>query len=155
MTTGRIVLITMPYDQVDIVGDFLDWHLDLGIDLILALDGGSTDGTREVLEKYASTGRVVWFPLPERDMTKYSIADELAAMARDRYQADWIIYADVDEFVCTHGKSLRTGPGRVRPRRCHAPGYSAPDHDRSADPAGPSRDRDPDAADRPGGRADC
>src|SRR5688572_7283193 len=107
MTTGRIVLITMPYDQVDIVEDFLDWHLDLGIDLILALDGGSTDGTREALERYASTGRVVWFPLPERDMTKYSIADELAAMARDRYQADWIIYADVDEFVCTHGKSLR------------------------------------------------
>ena len=41
-------------------------------------------------------------------MTKYPIADELAAMARDRYGADWIIYADVDEFVCTHGKSLRT-----------------------------------------------
>jgi hypothetical protein len=41
-------------------------------------------------------------------MTKYPIADELAAMARDRYQADWIIYADVDEFVCTHGKALRT-----------------------------------------------
>ena len=29
-------------------------------------------------------------------------------MARDRYGADWIIYGDVDEFVCTHGKSLRT-----------------------------------------------
>ena len=51
---------------------------------------------------------MVWFALPERNMTKYSIADELAAMARDRYEADWIIYCDVDEFVCTHGKSLRT-----------------------------------------------
>jgi len=107
MTTGRIVLITMPYDQVDIVGDFLDWHLDLGIDLILAVDGGSTDGTTAVLEEYARTGRVVWFPLPERDMSKYSIADDLGAMARDRYQADWIIYADVDEFVCTHGRPVR------------------------------------------------
>ena len=37
------------------------------------------------------------------------------AMARDRYEADWIIYCDVDEFVCTHGKSLRTRAGRVRP----------------------------------------
>lgn len=104
--TERIVLITVPYDQVDIVADFLDWHLDLGIDFILALDGGSTDGTRDVLEQYTKTGRVVWLPLPDRDMTRYPIADELAAMARDRYQADWIIYADVDEFVCTRGRSL-------------------------------------------------
>lgn len=108
MSSGKIVLITMPYDQADIVEDFLDWHLDLGVDLILALDGGSTDGTTDVLERYARTKRVVWFSLPERDMTKYSIADELAAMARDRHEADWIIYCDVDEFVCTHGKSLRT-----------------------------------------------
>ena len=108
MSSGKIVLITVPYDQADIVEDFLDWHLDLGIDLILALDGGSTDGTKEVLERYARTKRVVWFALPERDMTKYSIADELASMARDRYEADWIIYCDVDEFVCTHGKGLRT-----------------------------------------------
>lgn len=98
----------MPYDQADTVEDFLDWHLDSGVDLILALDGGSTDGTRDVLERYARTNRVVWFALPERNMTKYSIADELAAMARDRYDADWIIYCDVDEFVCTHGKDLRT-----------------------------------------------
>jgi hypothetical protein len=105
---ARIVLITIPYDQVDILRDFLDWHLDLGIDLILALDGGSTDGTREVLAEYANAGRrVVWLPLPERDMTKYAPADELAAIARDRYQADWIIYADVDEFVCTQRRSLR------------------------------------------------
>ena len=108
MSSGRIVLITMPFDQADIVEDFLDWHLDLGVDLILAVDGGSTDGTRAVLERYERTKRVVWFALPERNMTKYSIADELTAMARDRYEADWIIYCDVDEFVCTHGKSLRT-----------------------------------------------
>jgi glycosyltransferase involved in cell wall biosynthesis len=108
MRSGKIVLITMPYDQVDILEDFLEWHLDLGVDLILALDGGSTDGTRDVLERYTSTKRVVWLALPERDMTKYSIGNELAAMARDRHEADWIIYCDADEFVCTHGKSLRT-----------------------------------------------
>ena len=57
---------------------------------------------------YANAGRVVWLPLPERDMSKYAPADELAAIARDRYQADWILYADVDEFVCTQRRSLRT-----------------------------------------------
>jgi hypothetical protein len=107
MTTHKIVLVTVPYDQVDILQDFLDWHLQLGVDLILAHDGGSTDGTREVLDRYAGTGRVVWEPLPERDMSKYAVADGLAALARDRYGARWIIYCDVDEFLCTRGKSLR------------------------------------------------
>ena len=69
MSSGRIVLITMPFDQVDIVEDFLDWHLDLGVDLILALDGGSTDGTRDVLERYAEnqTGGLVRAPRARHD----------------------------------------------------------------------------------------
>jgi glycosyltransferase involved in cell wall biosynthesis len=108
MPRGKVVLITVPYDQGEILEDFLDWHLDLGIDLILAMDGGSTDGSRETLEKYTKTGQVVWFPLPERDMSKYSAFDELAALARDLYGADWVILCDVDEFLCTTGVDLQT-----------------------------------------------
>ena len=66
----KIVLFTAPIDQGDILQDFLDWHLDLGVDLILAIDHGSTDGSRELLERYSTTHPVVWFPLPERDLTK-------------------------------------------------------------------------------------
>ena len=108
MHNKKIVLFTAPADQGDILDDFLAWHLDLGVDLILALDFGSTDGSRELLDQYSRTGRVKWFPLPERDMTKYSGGDALAALARDRYEADWIIHCDVDEFLCTRGADLRT-----------------------------------------------
>jgi hypothetical protein len=108
MRQERIVLFTAPADQGDILQDFLDWHLDLGVDLILALDHGSTDGSRELLERYARTRPVEWFPIEERDITKYSPADALAAMARDRYGADWIIHCDADEFLCTTGRDLRT-----------------------------------------------
>jgi len=104
----KIVLFTAPIDQGDILQDFLDWHLHLGVDLILAIDHGSTDGSRELLDQYSRTHPVVWFPLPEKDLTKYSPADELAALARDRYQADWIIHCDVDEFLCTRTADLRT-----------------------------------------------
>ena len=72
MIKGKIVLITVPCDQGDILRDFLDWHLQQGIDLILAMDGGSTDGSTDILEEYSKTGRVVWLPLPERDLTKYA-----------------------------------------------------------------------------------
>jgi hypothetical protein len=108
MPTGKIVLVTVPYDQGDILRDFLDWHLELGIDLILATDGGSTDGSRDVLEEYRKTGRVLWSPLPERDLTKYAVGDELASRARDEHGAAWIILCDVDEFLCTTGADLQT-----------------------------------------------
>ena len=104
----KIVLVTEPVDQGDILQDFLDWHLDLGVHLILAMDHGSTDGSRELLDQYARTHPVKWFPLPERDMRKYSPPDTLAALARDRYDADWIVNCDADEFLCTGGADLRT-----------------------------------------------
>ncbi len=107
MPKRKIVLITMPYDQGDILQDFLEWHLHQGVDLIIAVDGGSTDGSREMLDHYSKTHPVVWYPLPERDLTKYLPADEMAALARDTYAADWIVYADVDEFLCTRGPDLQ------------------------------------------------
>ena len=108
MAVGKIVLITVPYDQGDILPDFLDWHLELGVDMIVAQDGGSTDGSREILEQYSKTQQVDWFPLAERDMSKYNIGDSMARMAIDMYGADWIILLDVDEFLCTRGPDLRS-----------------------------------------------
>jgi hypothetical protein len=108
MQKGKIVLFTAPADQGDILQDFLDWHLDLGVDLILAIDHGSTDGSRDLLDQYAKTHPVKWYPVPEKDLRKYSPADEMAALARDRFDADWIIHCDADEFLCTGGADLRT-----------------------------------------------
>src|SRR5262245_15936782 len=108
MPRSRVVLFTAPADQGDILQDFLDWHLDLGVDFIIALDHGSTDGSTELLERYSKTHPVSWFPIQERDITKYSPADELAALARDKYGADWIIHCDADEFLCTSGHDLRS-----------------------------------------------
>jgi hypothetical protein len=49
MAAGRIVLVTVPADQGDFLQDSLDRHIDLGVDVIMAVDGGSTDGSRALL----------------------------------------------------------------------------------------------------------
>jgi hypothetical protein len=108
MDCGKIVLTLCVYDQADVLADHLHWYLDLGVDLIVAQDMGSVDGTRDVLEHFARTGQVTWFTLPERDTAKYNSGNALAALARDKHQADWIILCDADEFLCPHGADLRT-----------------------------------------------
>jgi glycosyltransferase involved in cell wall biosynthesis len=107
MPSDKIVLVSSVIDQGDILGDFLQWYLDIGVDFILVQEFGSTDNSHDVLRSFADDGRVAWFPLPERNMQKYDPGLALASVARDRHDADWIIYCDADEFLCADG-DLRT-----------------------------------------------
>lgn len=108
MRSPKVVLIVCAIDQDDILEDFIDWHLHLGVDLVLVQDFDSQDGSRALLDRWAKTGRVSWFSLPERDMAKYNPGDALAEMARDKFQADWIILGDADEFLCPLDADLKT-----------------------------------------------
>jgi hypothetical protein len=108
MTNDKIVLIVIPSGQGDILRDYIEWHLDLGVDLILAEDVGSSDNTHEILESFSKTGRVQWSLVPDKNRKNYRPEETLAKMAIDRHRADWIIMSDVDEFLCPQGQDLRT-----------------------------------------------
>jgi len=108
MTNDKIALLVLPSDQGDILKDYIEWHLDLGIDLILAEDVGSSDNTHEILESFSKTGRVWWSLAPEKNRLKYRPEETLVKMAIDQHAADWIIMNDVDEFLCSEGQGLRT-----------------------------------------------
>jgi hypothetical protein len=108
MSQEKIVLLTNPCDQGDILKEFIEWYLDLGVDLIVAQDVSSSDNTHEILNSFSNRGRLQWFALPERRMTQYMASDALAKMAIEQHGADWIIMCDVDEFLCPQGDDLRT-----------------------------------------------
>ena len=108
MANDKIVLLVLPSDQSDILKDYIEWHLDLGVDLILAEDVGSSDNTHGILESFSKGGRVQWSIVPEKNRLKYRAEETLAKMAIDQHGADWIIMSDVDEFLCSQGQELRT-----------------------------------------------
>src|SRR5258707_395524 len=108
MTNDKIVLLVIPSGQGDILQDYIEWHLDLGIDLILAEDVGSSDNTHGILESFSKSGRVQWSLVPDKNRARYRAEETLAKMAIDRHAADWIIMNDVDEFLCPKGQDLRT-----------------------------------------------
>ena len=51
-----LVMTLLARDEIDVVDSWLAFHLNAGVDLVIATDNRSQDGTTEVLEQYARYG---------------------------------------------------------------------------------------------------
>jgi hypothetical protein len=94
-------------DEEEILAANLDYHLAQGVDAILVIDHGSSDGTPDILQSYARTGAVRAWREEDRAHRQADRVSRLLAIARDEHQADWVIHADADEFWIPLAGSLR------------------------------------------------
>jgi hypothetical protein len=112
----KLVMTLLCRDEEDIVDAQLAFHLNAGVDFVIATDHRSQDGTSEILERYAREGHL---HLLREHATEFSQADWVTRMARlsaTDFGADWVINADADEFWWTRGGSPKDVLSAV-PRR--------------------------------------
>jgi hypothetical protein len=102
----RIVATMMVRDEVDIVAAMVEHHLAQGVDLLIVTDNASLDGTVEVLEKYAATGRVELHHDPLHLKQQGRVVTGMARRARTEHRADWVLNLDADEFLVPLDRSL-------------------------------------------------
>lgn len=95
------VMTLMVRDEIDIIGDWLDYHLAQGLRRILVTDNGSTDGTYELLQKYADADLIDLDTYAEHDKQQARVVTQMAHEAYRRYRADWVLNSDADEFWLT------------------------------------------------------
>lgn len=109
MPKDQLVLLAHVYDQVDILPAYLEWYINLGVDRILVQDMGSTDGSQDVLTALASKYPLEWFSLKDSNLRNHesgNTGDPMARLAREKYDARWLMMCDADEFLCLRNETL-------------------------------------------------
>jgi hypothetical protein len=104
--TVRIVMTLLARNEADIVDAQIAFHLNAGVDYVVAMDNGSGDGTTEILESYARDGHL-HLTRDEGDLSQEEWVTGLARRAATDFGADWVINSDADEFWWPRGGSLK------------------------------------------------
>jgi Glycosyl transferase family 2 len=103
----KLVMTVLARDEADIVDAQIAFHLHAGVDLVIATDNRSQDGTTEILERYERAGRLVLLREEGEDMRQDEWVTRMARLAATELGADWVINADADEFWWPRGGSLK------------------------------------------------
>lgn len=94
-------------DEVDIVDAQIAFHLNAGVDFVVATDNRSEDGTTEILERYAREGHLHLIREPGNDLRQSEWVTRMARLAATDFGADWVLNADADEFWWPTGVDLK------------------------------------------------
>jgi len=102
----KLVMTLLARNEADIIDAHVAFHLNAGVDLILAIDNGSDDATTEILESYARDGRVE-LTRDDGELDQAKWVTGLARRAATDFGADWVINSDADEFYWPRGGTLK------------------------------------------------
>ena len=112
----KLVMTLLARDEVDIVDAQIAFHLNAGVDFVIAMDNLSQDGTTETLESYARAGHLHLIRQESEFLRQAEWITQMGRIAADEFGADWVIHSDADEIWWPRGESLKDVLGSVPPR---------------------------------------
>jgi hypothetical protein len=103
----KLIMTLLVRDEVDIIEKNIEFHLNQGVDFIIATDNGSIDGTREILQKYEKKGKLHLIDEPSQDYSQAIWVNRMGRIAHENYRADYIFHCDADEFWYPKSSNLK------------------------------------------------
>ena len=103
----KLAMTLLARNEADIVDAQIAFHLNAGVDFVVATDNRSNDGTAEILERYERDGHLHLIRESADDMQQARWVTRMARLAATEFGADWVINSDADEFWWPRDGSLK------------------------------------------------
>jgi glycosyltransferase involved in cell wall biosynthesis len=102
----KAIGITVVRNEADVIRLSIRHHLALGLDRVLVIDNGSTDGTVDLLERLSREDSRIQWRSDAGQFHQVSLRTELAREAF-RQGANWVVPFDADEFWWAENGNLK------------------------------------------------
>lgn len=94
----KLVMTLLVRDSEDTLRENIEFHLNQGVDFIIAMDHLSVDGSTSILKDYESQKLLHYIHQPSKAYYQSKWVTKMARLAAHKYTADWVINNDSDEF---------------------------------------------------------
>lgn len=94
----KLILTLLARDEEDIIRENILFHLNHGVDFIIATNNDSADRTGDIFGEFEKLGVLKAIYEPGNDHSQWRWVTKMARLAAEKYKADWIINSDADEF---------------------------------------------------------
>ena len=94
----KLIMTLLIRDEIDVISSNIEFHLNNGVDFVIATDNRSVDGTADILRDYERRGVLHYIYEAQDNYAQHRWVTRMARLAATQFGADWVINSDADEF---------------------------------------------------------